>query len=233
MKTSVDRHITDRKNRISLEMKGCIMLGGPSGCGKTTLIYSLLSSPILVPNPFRHRIFFIFKEWQPLYDKLKAMHGERIRFAREYTDKIESQLTPRQPCIIVFDDLMSTVTPRIENLFTTYAHHRKVTVMLVMQNMWLQNKSMVTVRRNIDFLILFDQRQDRLSVKTFANRSYPECTGKFMDCYASAVARSEHGALTCDMRPRSNRQFSLRFDCHDPTKIQVFNLGRKVTRMLK
>lgn len=221
------RGIVDRRNPIDWRIGGKIIVTGPSGTGKSTYVEKLLASCLLRPCPKRRPILVLYRIWQPLYDRLVAAHGSRIMFLQsEFNAEVVRKLRSLAPATLILDDLMDSVTKEVGEMFTTLSHHLKSTVILVMQNLWLNSREMVTIRRNMDLVVLFDCPQDRLSIRTLAHRLFPERARRFLRAYTDAVSASNDGVLVVDMRARVNRQFSIRTDIFSPLKMRTYDFGR-------
>ena len=222
------RTIIDKKNNIDLRVQGKVCISGPSGSGKSVWFTKLLQSCLLRPCPRIHPVVILYVEWQWLYDELSR--NPNVIFLRRSLDaELISLLRDLAPATVILDDMMGDLTVELQEMFTTLSHHLSCTVILVLQNLWVNHRLMVTIRRNIDMLILCDARQDRLSIRTLAHRLYPECPSEFMEAYNDAVSQSDDGVLLVDMRPRVNRQFSVRSDVFSPKKMRTFDFGCDAT----
>ena len=77
--------------------------------------------------------------------------------------------------LIVFDDQMIDVSKdkRIVNLFTRGSHHRNLSVIYIVQNLFHQGKGGRSIGINSHYLVLFKNPRDKLQILTLAKQMYP------------------------------------------------------------
>ena len=80
--------------------------------------------------------------------------------------------------LIVFDDQMidASKDKRIVNLFTRGSHHRNLSVIYIVQNLFHQGKGSRSISLNSHYLVLFKNPRDKLQILTLAKQMYPEQT---------------------------------------------------------
>ena len=79
----------------------------------------------------------MYSGWQEDYDKIKTIYPE-IEFIIGYSDDIYDSLEPSDRNLLILDDQMSKAsnTKSLSNLFTKGSHHRNVTILYQIQNMF-------------------------------------------------------------------------------------------------
>ena len=151
---------------------------GPRGCGKSTHVKDLLVNHQRLILSEIQRIVWLFKRWQPLYDKILKEVRMSVEFIQELPDNIESDkvIQPNVRNLVVIDDLASACSKdsRISDLFTEGSHHRNLSVIVLNQNLY-HNKN-PTERRNCQYLVLFKNPIDKQSIMTLARQMYPTKT---------------------------------------------------------
>ena len=77
--------------------------------------------------------------------------------------------------LIVLDDQMidASKDKRIENLFTRGSHHRNLSVIYIVQNLFYQEKDSRSITLNSHYLILFKNPRDKLQIVTLAKQMCP------------------------------------------------------------
>ena len=77
--------------------------------------------------------------------------------------------------LIVFDDQMidASKDKRIVNLFTRGSHHRNLSVIYIVQNLFHQGKGSRSISLNSHYLVLFKNPRDKLQILTLAKQMYP------------------------------------------------------------
>ena len=91
--------------------------------------------------------------------------------------------------LIVFDDQMTDASKdkRIVNLFTRGSHHRNLSVIYIVQNLFHQGKGSRSISLNSHYLVLFKNPRDKLQILTLAKQLNPGETDFFLNQYEKAV----------------------------------------------
>ena len=98
---------------------------------------------------------------------------------------------------------------RIVNLFTRGSHHRNLSVIYVVQNLFHQGKGSRSISLNSHYLVLFKNPRDKLQVLTLAKQMYPGRTEFFLRQYEEAVRRP-YGYLLIDLETTTQDDCRLR-----------------------
>ena len=187
-----------------------MMVAGPTMSGKSTWIKELLIHNAHLISPLPERILWIYKRWQPLYDELKS-GIPCIEFIQGITEDIQSDsvIDSRKRTLLVIDDLMKDATQdkNICELFIEGAHHRNMSVICIMQNIFNKGKEQRTMSLNSQYIVLFRNPRDRQQIDVLARQMYPGNTKKLLNAYEKAVS-VPYGALVLDLKqytPESRR----------------------------
>ena len=121
-----------------------IQVSKPTRCGNTRLVRRVLKVQLI--QPFATRIIWVYSEWQPNYDMIRKRFPG-IEFVKLWRDEILDSLSPEQRNILVLDDQIGVASSRtsVVNLFTKGSHHRNLTVIYLVQNVYNQGKSQRTI----------------------------------------------------------------------------------------
>ena len=111
--------------------------------------------------------------------------------------------------LIVIDDQMIEAGSdnRIVNLFTEGSHHRSLSVIYIVQNVFHQGKGSRSISLNSHYLVLFKNPRDKLQILTLAKQIYQ--TALFLKQYEEAVRRL-YGYLFVDLKPTTPESCRLR-----------------------
>ena len=118
-------------------------------------------------------------------------------------DLVQSKyFDPNVPSLIVFDDLMKTVMKdnTAANLFTEGAHHRNISVVFIIQNLFFQGKQSRIISVNARYFVLLKNPWDRQQVEGFGRQVYPRKSNTFPKAYNNNHERP-HGYLVVDLYP--------------------------------
>ena len=111
----------------------------------------------------------------------------------------------------MFDDQMidASKDKRIVNLFTRGSHHRNLSVIYIVQNLFHQGKGSRSISLNSHYLVLFKNPRDKLQILTLAKQMYPGQTDFFLNQYEEAVKRP-FGYLLIDLKTTTQDNCRLR-----------------------
>ena len=113
--------------------------------------------------------------------------------------------------LIVFDDQMidACKDKRIVNLFSRGSHHRNLSEIYIVQNLFHQGKGSRSISLNGHYLLLIMNPRDKLQNLTLAKQMYPGQTYFFLNQYEEAVKRP-FGYLLIDLKTTTQDNCPLR-----------------------
>lgn len=208
----------------SIKHPSTIIIAGQSGSGKSYFTRELLMNKYtLSPNPPK-RVVFVYKEWQPLYDKMKKEKiVDEFICGMPNDDDIKKVMNKYKDVgsIMVFDDLMSDIGKTMSNCFTVYSHHLNCTVVLLIQSLFLESKSYKTCSLNAHYIVLMKNKRDGASVSYLARQISPYNTRYITEAYLHATQRP-YSYLLFDLRQETNDKIRLRSNIFS-LPISVYN----------
>ena len=188
------------EERFRFEHPFTSMIAGMTGSGKTAWVRSLLqqASETIYPSP--EGIVWCYSQWQPAYTQmLVAM--PHIEFVKGIPTALEqdSYFDVNKRNLIVFDDQMTDASKdkRIVNLFIRGSHHRNLSVIYIVQNLFHQGKD-GKGSLSISLNSHYQNPRDKLQILTLVKQMYPGQTDFFLNQYEEAVKRP-FGDLLIDL----------------------------------
>jgi len=94
-------------------------------------------------------------------------------------------------------------------LFTTGSHHRNLTVIYIVQNIYDRGKSSRTVSLNSHYHVVFKNRRDQNQFRIFASQMLPQHSAWLVEAFADAVS-SPYGYLVIDNHAKSKDNHRFR-----------------------
>ena len=185
------------------------VIAGPTGSGKTEFTKKLFTSPgIIEPPP--ENITWCYGEFQNAYKHL-ALLVPKIRFVEGIPNDLLQSLEPSQRNIIVIDDLMSESgnNKKVSELFTKGSHHRNLSVILILQNLFYRGKEMRTISLNSHYMVLFKNPRDQSQINHLARQMYPNKSKFLVESYRDATL-VPYGYLFIDLKPTTSEELRLR-----------------------
>ena len=160
------------------------LVAEPTGCGKTVWISRLLKHADVLIDPPPQNIVWFYGEYQPLYDEIS-----NVRFVEDLPKRIDDYIDGEKNNLIVIDDLMHKTDKHITQLFTKGSHHKNLSIILVLQNLFHQNKELRTISLNTHYVVLFKNPRDASVVDHFARQVVPGRTKFLHEAYADATSK--------------------------------------------
>ena len=189
----------------------CIV-AGPTGCGKTRWVRTLLERREDFIDPPPERIYWYYAEYQPDYEALKTAlpHVEFIEGLPGEEELKRLDVDRRK--LIVIDDLMNELNPVVTALFTKGSHHRNLSVVLLVQNLFFKGGR--TLSLNTHYLVYFKNPRDASSIDHLARQMFPGRVRYVREAYADAT-RQPYGYLFIDFAPTTPDRFRLQTGLFD------------------
>lgn len=156
------------------------------------------------------RILYCFGIHQPLFDEM-AQTIPNISFHQGLPtmDTIEEFTAERKHRLIVLDDLMHRVVHDVdmELLFTQGCHHRRISVLFLKQNVYIQGNRSRTIALNTTYLVLMKNVRDASQIATLGRQLFPGRSKILTEAYTDAVTSTPYGYL---MSVHSEDKYRLR-----------------------
>ena len=182
------------------------IIAGCTQSGKTVWVKTFLDNAQKIISPPPQRIIGCYGQWQPSYfGMLRTIPG--IEFNEgipEDIDKVD-YLDISQRNLIVLDDLMaqSSKDKRIADLFTKGSHHRNLSIIYIVQNIFHQGKEMRNISLNAHYIVLFKSPRDKQQIPMLARQINPGKVQEFMRSCEDATSRP-HGYLMLNLKPTTD-----------------------------
>lgn len=163
-----------------------ILIAGPTMSGKTQFLSRVIASRFIHPSP--ERIVIVYNEWQPAYEKLKKHFP--IEFVRgPITPELYESFNADQNNLLVMDDQMlsATKSDELSKLFVQGAHHRNLSIIFIVQNIFDHGKAMRTTSINSNYIVLFKNPRDKLQPAMLARQIFPAKSKSFVAAYSDAT----------------------------------------------
>jgi len=175
---------------------------GPTGCGKTRWIFRLIENAekMIFPNPAK--ILYCYGEYQSLFARYPSV---------EFQDGLPdiSKFDGSEPILLIIDDLMNEINADTEKIFTRMSHHKNISVIFIMQNLFPKNKFARTMSLNAHYMILYKSPRDAGQFAILAKQMYPNNSKFAVEAFKDATS-SPYGYLLLDLKPETDEKFRLR-----------------------
>lgn len=163
-------------------------------------------------------IVWCYSCWQPLYKELLQKFS-CITFLEGLPNTFNDEhLFPSNKVnMVIIDDLMESASEsgEIEKAFTKYVHHKNLSIMYIVQNVFCQGKKSRTINLNTKYMVLFKNPRDKLQITTLARQMYPGKTQFFLEAFEDAT-KSPYGYLLVDLNASMPEDLRLRTGLFPP-----------------
>ena len=183
---------------------------GMTGSGKTKWVQKLLLGKEQTIHGSPENIVWCYGEYQPIYTKLLT-HFPHLKFIKGFPANIDDVIDSTRRNLIIIDDLMSEVgnDQRVTALFTKGSHHKNLSVILILQNLFHQSKEMRTISLNSHYLVIFRNPRDKSQINHLGKQMYPGNMKFLQQSYNDATSKP-YGYLLVDLKPDTPEEIRLR-----------------------
>lgn len=185
---------------LKLKHSFTAVLAGPTGSGKSHFIKKVIENRMI--QPFPKTIVWCYGVYQELYEEMPNVI---------FHEGLPSDLNQYSDALIVIDDLMSELgnDPQLTKLFTKFSHHKSLSIIFVVQNIFHKGKEMREISLNAHYLILFKNRRDQSQIVHLGRQLYPRKVKFFQECYADATSKP-YGYLLVDLKCDTEESLRMR-----------------------
>lgn len=174
---------------IGFEHPFTCTIAGPTKSGKTFFVKNLLSALPYYIYPCPNRIIWgygVKNEEQMQF--LKASSIVPIEFIEGIPDM--NIFSPMDTNLLILDDLMKDAGKNVDiaEIFTKGCHHKNISVILILQNLFHQASKMRDIHTSTNYLILFKNPRDKIQIRTLAHQVAPENPKFVIEAYKKACA---------------------------------------------
>jgi hypothetical protein len=198
----------------------CIV-SGMTQSGKSKWIHNLLTfKPSRIVSPPENTIYCYTEYQKELFSSYGS--NSKIKFHKGMPN--ESDLdkwfssNSSSNNLLILDDLMQEIDTGsgslISSLFTRGSHHRNLSIILVTQNLFHQNRHFRTISLNASYLVVFKNPRDASQIDHLARQMYPGRADTLHMAYRKATERP-HGYLLIDLKQSTPEEARLRTNIFD------------------
>ena len=196
-------------------------ISGSTGTGKSMWLYNLLQHKGEMFDIPTHKILYCYGVWQPLFDQMET-HLDIDFHEGVPTVQTINNFADGQHNIIVLDDLQDQVSNNVEaeQLFTRGSHHKNLTVIYIIQNLYQQGKCARNIALNSHYTILYKNPRDITQVSNFGRQL--GMSKLLQEAYKDATSEP-YNPLIIDLSPHTEEAYKLRthiFPGQDPIVYQ-------------
>ena len=168
------------------------LVAGPTQSGKTYFASRFIENLGSMVTPQPDHVIWCYGQY---HEGLRSLPG--FVQLSEGLSGLEETNTGRS--LVILDDLMQECgdSGEVANLFTKGSHHRDMSVMMLVQNIFHQGKAMRSISLNTHYMVLFKNPRDAGQIRHLAAQLFPGKVKFLADAYKQATS-APHGYLLLD-----------------------------------
>ena len=186
-------------NVFKFQCPSSTMVIGPSMSGKTALTMSILRNSAQMYEIPPKEIVYAYGVYQKVYGELEEEVANVTLHeglpGKELIERIGSEDSAHN-VILVLDDLLDEICKSAEMcaLFTRDVHHRRISVIMLSQNIYHQSRYSRTISLNSSYLILMKTCRDLQQVHHLSRQMNPSTPKRLLEAYEDSI-RDAYGYL--------------------------------------
>ena len=179
---------------FKFESPSSTMVIGPSMAGKTVLTLDILRNATEMYTVPPKNIIYAFGVYQKVFTQLETeLNNITFHEGLPTKEMIESLGSEEEEdhSLMVIDDLMDEICKSAEMcaLFTRDVHHRRISVIMITQNIYHQSKYSRTISLNTSYLILMKTCRDLQQIYHLSRQMFPSTPKRLLEAYEDATRR--------------------------------------------
>ena len=184
---------------------------GPTSCGKTHFVFEIIKNKKDMFTSPVTKVIYCYKVWQEKFETYLTESSNEDRSKICFHEGVYdiSKHNSKNHILLIVDDLMHEIGKDLASIFCVHSHHKNVSVFFLNQNLFLKNKYIRDINLNTQYLIIFKQRRDLLSIRALASQIFPGQIADFIDIYNKCVSEP-FSYLLIELHPSNIHRVLLR-----------------------
>lgn len=199
-------------------------VAGPSQSGKTVFVSKLLKALPVYVTPCPERLIWAYGiKNEKQFEFIKNLvHPRMIDFV-EGIPSLDS-FNPDEKSLLIIDDLMGEAgkSKEVADFFTKGCHHRNVSVILILQNMFHQGPVMRDIHTSTNYMVLFKNPRDSAQLCHLQRQCFPSNKNFLLNAYKMATSEP-YGYLIVDFHQTTPNQFRVCSNIFPPGEIFIYH----------
>lgn len=198
---------------VKFNTPSCSVIFGSTSCGKSQLTRQILLNSNEVYDQKVNKILYCYTAHQPLFDTLEN-ELENITFFKGLPSEhfLEEFTSDSSHTVCVLDDMQHAImgSSEMEQLFTVSSHHKNISVIMLLQNLFAQGKHARSIALQAHYLIAMKSLRDKTQLSCLSRQIYPGKSGLIPEVFEDVSRMSNYPYLIIDLAPHSDDRFRLR-----------------------
>ena len=203
--------ISHSHNELSLKHPFIFVVSGPTGSGKTSHILKFLSKINLFSSPRITNIIYVYSEDQNIFKSFEC--NVPIKYTKDFKKMLDYTPKKNERPLLIYDDVQRELSnsPELLDLITKKSHHRGISVIIQLQNLFFPGKNFHELRHNAHYIGLTKSRFNLQKIKIFASQLFGggEKVKDFISAYEDCM-KENYSLFFIDLHPDTTLNFMYR-----------------------
>lgn len=189
-----------------------MLVSGMTGSGKSYFVKKLIVHKRIMPFP--SNVVWCYGEYQELFDTIPNV---------TFHEGLPSNINTFRDTLVIIDDLMSELSgdSRVSSLFCKGSHHRNLSVIFLVQNLFHKGKEMRDISLNCQYMVIFKNPRDKTQIMHLGKQLYPGKNKFFQEVFQDATA-APYSYILIDLKPNTEDSLRLRTGIFPGDKTVVY-----------
>lgn len=162
------------------------IIAGPTSSGKSHIVFRLIKHRAEMIDCEMKEVIYCLPEKQQIETPVFIKSDQKVRFYSGIPDF--SEINDGKPRLVILDDLMSNVNTEVMDLFTRGSHHKNISVLFLVQNIFFGGSKLFrTISLNAHYIILTKNPRDKNQISTLAVQLNPENSAALKSAFRDAT----------------------------------------------
>lgn len=162
------------------------IIAGPTSSGKSSIVFRLIKHRAVMINCIMKEVIYCLPPGQQIKTPDFIRDDRKVKFHSGIPDF--SKIIDGKPRLVVLDDLMSNVNTEVMDLFTRGSHHKNISVLFLVQNIFFGGSKLFrTISLNAHYIILTKNPRDKNQINTLAVQVSPENSAALRNAFRDAT----------------------------------------------
>jgi uridine kinase len=199
----------NREYDLTLQHPTRFIIYGPSGSGKSTFVEKILFHMKELFGFYFDRIIYYSGQSFPTFNQIYNIEIEKISsINRAFLNQIDASINN----LVIIDDNMHQIANDIiiSDLFTKLSHHKNITVILLVQNLFPKSKYMRDISTNSTYIVLMSNPRENLQIKTLSNQIDGANSQFILNAYNEVTKNNPFSYLFLDFHQNTPEEIRVR-----------------------
>ena len=182
---------------LTLKHPRRFIICGPSGSGKTSFVEKLMFYMNELFGFYFNKIIYCSGQSFPDFN---FIHNIEIKKVDIIDRNLLDDLNPMENNLVIIDDNMHSLANDIliSDLFTKLSHHKNISVIVLLQNLFPKSKYMRDISSNSTYMVLMSNPRETLQIKTLSSQIDGANSSFILNCYNDATKNKPFSYLFLD-----------------------------------